>query len=126
MSIADLEAASQETWLTLIGIAKYLSRTQETHPRTAIQQKLGIGDRPLEIGLHQLSQLGYWVNSPSPDLIEIRNTQPPEGDNRPVHQLAQPFLEAVCEEQFRQRYRILGTLKNSSSRSGADSNKSSR
>ena len=125
MSIAALEAASQQTWLTLIGIAKYLSRTQETHLRTVIQEKLGVGDRPFEIGLQQLSQLGYSLNSPDPNLIQIRETQPQEND-RPLEQLAQPFLEAVCEEQFRQRYMILGTLKNSSSRSGADSNKSSR
>ncbi len=104
VSMDQLAETSQQTWLTLIGIAKYLSRTGETRSRKVIQQKLGIGDRPLEIGLERLCHLGFSVHSPSPEAIAIRAISDDRGD-RHLQSLAQPFLDAVCEEQFRQRHR---------------------
>ena len=102
--IEKLAETGQQAWLTLIGIAKYLSRTGEPRPRQVIQDKLGIGDRPLEIGLNRLGHLGFSVHYPSPEDIAIRAISGDWGD-RHLESLAQPFLDAVCEEQFRQHHR---------------------
>ncbi|MFP4320615.1 MAG: single-stranded-DNA-specific exonuclease RecJ [Phormidium sp.] len=104
ISTETLAETAQQTWLTLIGIAKYLSRTGEPRPRRVIQEKLGIGDRPLEIGLNRLGHLGFSVHYPSPEDIAITAISGDWGD-RHLESLAQPFLDAVCEEQFRQRHR---------------------
>lgn len=102
--IERLAETGQQAWLTLIGIAKYLSRTGKPRPRQVIQEKLGIGDRPLEIGLERLRHLGFSVHYPSPEDIAIRAISDDSGD-RHLESLAQPFLDAVCEEQFRQHHR---------------------
>ncbi len=46
---------------TLIGIAKYLARTEKSVTRHQLLQKLGIGELPLKIGFQVLKQLGFNV-----------------------------------------------------------------
>lgn len=46
---------------TLIGIAKYLARTEKSATRRQLLQKLGIGELPLKIGFQVLKQLGFNV-----------------------------------------------------------------
>ncbi|MEL6495676.1 MAG: single-stranded-DNA-specific exonuclease RecJ [Cyanobacteria bacterium J06623_7] len=55
---AELESA-QQIWQQLIGIAKYLSRTQKSVSQSQIQTKLQIGDRAFELGLQTLSAAGF-------------------------------------------------------------------
>lgn len=40
----------EQIWLTLVGIAKYLSRTNQLVTRVKLLQKLGIGDQSLHMG----------------------------------------------------------------------------
>ncbi len=51
----------QHCWLTLVGIAKYLSRTGQTATRSQFQAKLAVGDRALDIAFQALSYLGFAV-----------------------------------------------------------------
>lgn len=67
-------AKAHETWRTLLGIAKYLSRTGESVPRSRLAAKLGIDHpRVLAIGLEELPRYGYAVqHDDHGDLISIR------------------------------------------------------
>jgi single-stranded-DNA-specific exonuclease len=49
-------------WLQWVGLAKYLSRTGEVARRSQLLQKLGIGDRALQVGFRSLSQVGFRVS----------------------------------------------------------------
>jgi single-stranded-DNA-specific exonuclease len=51
-----------ELWCEWVGLAKYLSRTREVVVRSRLLQKLGIGDRALQVGLRSLAQVGFRVN----------------------------------------------------------------
>ncbi|MEB3290853.1 MAG: single-stranded-DNA-specific exonuclease RecJ [Leptolyngbya sp.] len=83
-------------WQQLVGIAKYLARTQQPIPRSQLRDRLRLSDISLDLGLQALDSAGFHLNShpvvganlsPSPDPV-----------------LLQQFLEAVAEDQFRQRY----------------------
>ncbi|MGH2416427.1 MAG: DHHA1 domain-containing protein, partial [Microcystaceae cyanobacterium] len=49
----------QQIWQQLIGITKYLSRTGKTIMKEQLQEKLGLGDRTLSLGLQSLINLGF-------------------------------------------------------------------
>jgi single-stranded-DNA-specific exonuclease len=49
-------------WLQWVGLAKYLSRTGEVVGRSQLLQKLGIGDRALQVGFRSLAQVGFRVS----------------------------------------------------------------
>ncbi|ELS34255.1 MULTISPECIES: single-stranded-DNA-specific exonuclease RecJ [Pseudanabaena] len=94
-------------WQTLVGIAKYLSRTGKEIKRSQLVAKLGIGDRDiLQMGFEELQQYGYVVraidNPLDPDNPTIRieaialNTTPPP--------LSQKFIQAANELTFQQQF----------------------
>ncbi|TYQ31221.1 single-stranded-DNA-specific exonuclease RecJ [Pseudanabaena sp. UWO310] len=94
-------------WQTLVGIAKYLSRTGKEIKRSQLVAKLGIGDRDiLQMGFDELQQYGYAVqaidNPLDPDNPTIRikaitlNTTPPT--------LCQKFIQAANELTFQQQF----------------------
>ena len=96
-----------QIWQELVGVAKYLSRTGKTTRRDRWCQRLDISDLALDIGLASLQQLGFCLvnGAEISDLDELGlrgqpQTPPPED----YQAIAQPFLAAIQEEQFRRRY----------------------
>jgi single-stranded-DNA-specific exonuclease len=98
-------ATPAEIWQHLVGIAKYLSRTEKPVTQTQLCQKLGIGDRALQMGFSSLSYLGFEIAS-SEQGFHI-TWQPSscsgEADAEATRAIAQ-FQAMVQEEQFRRRY----------------------
>jgi single-stranded-DNA-specific exonuclease len=89
-------------WQQLVGMAKYLARTGTVCPLSTLQEKLGVSDRTLQIGLRCLNLLGFGVNIED---TRVTLTEPSSGtppDQYP--QIAQTFLQAIQEEQFRRHY----------------------
>ncbi len=95
-------------WQQLVGVAKYLARTQTTVERSRLLSRLGISEFSLGLGLQALTTAGFHITAAESlaDAIEIAVAlpQPMEDD------ALQHFLEAVAEEQFRQRYRLQQAL----------------
>ncbi|MEG3860225.1 single-stranded-DNA-specific exonuclease RecJ [Microcoleus sp. herbarium12] len=116
----------QQICQQLIGIAKYLSRTNKPVTRQQLIQKLGISDTSLKLGFITLKHLGFTVNYRDRAFHITRQTatphQPDAGDSIPKSLLdsqsiqfsaanspqaaryAAQFLAAVSEEQFRRKY----------------------
>ncbi|QZZ21953.1 DHH family phosphoesterase [Leptothermofonsia sichuanensis E412] len=100
----------QEIWHQLVGVAKYLSRTGKTVTRQQVLDRLGIGDRALEMGFQTLGYLGF---SFSDEENALRVTwqspldpkaQSNQGIEPPFMAAVQQFIAVVKEEQFRRRY----------------------
>ncbi|MEG3976264.1 DHH family phosphoesterase [Microcoleus sp. herbarium8] len=113
----------QQICQQLIGIAKYLSRTNKPVTRQQLTQKLGIGDTPLRWGFTTLKNLGFQVNyrdrafhitrqpetaekgeKISKALFSSPSTQFDEPNFPPAVGFVAQFLAAVSEEQFRRKY----------------------
>ncbi|HEY9699211.1 MAG TPA: single-stranded-DNA-specific exonuclease RecJ [Trichocoleus sp.] len=93
-----------EIWQTLVGIAKYLSRTQKKATRLQFIERLGVGDRPLQAGFLALKQLGFTVTS-SEQGFQVQWHEPdPIGTDNDPNQSIQQFLWVVQEEQFQRNY----------------------
>ncbi|MBF2087360.1 MAG: single-stranded-DNA-specific exonuclease RecJ [Synechococcales cyanobacterium K44_A2020_017] len=93
-------------WQELVGIGKYLSRTQQPVSRQQLLQKLGIRDRSLQVGIQALQTLGFTVTS-SPEGLQMGYEAAIAEENHDLenHERAIAlFLAALQEEQFRQRY----------------------
>lgn len=110
--------APERLWQQLLGIAKYLARVEESRPMATVQDKLGVSDRTLQIGLNVLAQLGFTVH---PQNGQLQITAPPEAPTPTQYARAtQAFLAAIQEEYFRRQYfyevstetmqQVLGTL----------------
>lgn len=91
------------SWQTLVGIAKYLSRTGKAATRVQVLNKLGLGDRPLQLGIRALQQSGFSVTSSEAGLhmIYYPDASISEGDQRAA---IEAFFVAIQEERFQQRY----------------------
>ena len=91
-----------QIWLTLVGIAKYLSRTNQLVTRGQLLEKIGISDQTLLVGIKALKYLGFTVQR------QDRSLQFTWHPNDSVENLADEavarFLAAVREEQFQQQY----------------------
>jgi single-stranded-DNA-specific exonuclease len=92
----------KEIWLTLVGIAKYLSRTNQVVTRVQILEKLGISDRALFLGIKALKYWGFTVTRQDRDLQVSWNPSTVSETKGDVA-VAQ-FLAAISEEQFQQKY----------------------
>ncbi|MBE9039847.1 single-stranded-DNA-specific exonuclease RecJ [Oscillatoriales cyanobacterium LEGE 11467] len=91
----------EQVWQQLVGIAKFLARTEKSATLEQLRQKLGIGDRSLEFGLQFLPQIGFFVKQDEGLLSFTFSPDSPDPDEAiEIH----PFLEAVREEQFRRQY----------------------
>ncbi|WP_427159538.1 single-stranded-DNA-specific exonuclease RecJ [Aliinostoc sp. HNIBRCY26] len=89
-------------WLTLVGIAKYLSRTNQLVTRVQLLEKLGISDRALFLGIKALKYWGFTVTRQDRNLQFTWNSSSlleTKGDVAVAE-----FLAAVSEEQFQQQY----------------------
>jgi len=94
--------APNQIWLTLVGIAKYLSRTNQQVTRVQLLEKLGIRDQTLLLGIKALKYWGFTVKTQDRYLqISWHSTDSTENFADAV--VAQ-FLAAVREEQFQQNY----------------------
>ncbi len=91
-------------WTQLVGLAKYLSRTQRPATRQQLLDKLGLGDRPLQAGLHALATLGFRVAATDTGIT----LQAPPTPDSPLSSAAtaaiQRFLLLIKEEQFQRQY----------------------
>ena len=97
---AELQSA-REVWQQLIGIAKYLTRTQKSVTKTQIQTKLQIGDRAFELGLKALSAAGFSFRLEQDryqfDFIESEL-------NPQLQERLEALAIAIREEKFQQQY----------------------
>lgn len=109
-----------QTWQTLVGIAKYLSRTGKAATYQQFIQKLDLSDRALQLGFQTLEALGFAVDQRGDELqITYRSTELLEGETEgEAEEKAETeqarccadtarvayFLEVVQEEQFHRRY----------------------
>ncbi|KAB8317489.1 single-stranded-DNA-specific exonuclease RecJ [Tolypothrix campylonemoides VB511288] len=90
----------EQIWLTLVGIAKYLSRTNQTVTRVQLLEKLGISDQTLLLGLRGLKYLGFKISRQDRMLVFTQHSI-----LEPMAEAAvEKFLAAVREEQFQQQY----------------------
>ncbi|MCU0544948.1 MAG: DHH family phosphoesterase [Oscillatoriaceae cyanobacterium Prado104] len=105
----------QQIWQQLIGIAKYLSRTNKPVTRQQLAQKLGIGDISLRLGFATLKHLGFQVNYRDRAFHITKQAETADRGDRFLKPLshnsssqltrsAEQFLAAVSEEQFRRKY----------------------
>ncbi len=92
----------EQIWLTLVGIAKYLSRTNQTVTRIQLLEKLGIKDQTLYFGFKALKCLGFTVTRLDRNLqISLHSTSVAETQ---ADAAVEQFLAAVREEQFQRNY----------------------
>ncbi|AFY44186.1 single-stranded-DNA-specific exonuclease RecJ [Nostoc sp. PCC 7107] len=92
----------QEIWFTLVGIAKYLSRTQQLVNRTQLLEKLGIGNSSLLLGIKALKYCGFIVTRQDRSLQISQNPQTISANLADA--AVTQFLAAVSEEQFQRQY----------------------
>jgi len=93
-----------QIWLSLLGIAKYLSRTGETVTRVQLHQKLGIGDQTLYLGFQALTNLGFKVSFQERSFRISSTELVPTVLDTDCLQTIEKFLAAVREEQFQRQY----------------------
>jgi single-stranded-DNA-specific exonuclease len=92
----------KQIWQTLVGVAKYLSRTNQLVTRVQLLDKLGISDRTLFLGIKALKYYGFTVTREDRDLQitwNPNNVFETKGDAAVTQ-----FLAAIKEEQFQQNY----------------------
>jgi single-stranded-DNA-specific exonuclease len=91
-----------QIWLTLVGIAKYLSRTNQPVTRVQLLEKIGISDQTLLVGIKALKHLGFTVKRQD-NYLQITWHSSDRAENL-VDEAVARFLAAVREEQFQQQY----------------------
>ncbi len=104
LAIAWSKAESQppeQIWLTLVGIAKYLSRTNQLVTRVQLLQKLSIGDQSLHMGFRALRHLGFTIQTQNRYLQISQNSST---KSTLAETAIVKFLDAVREEQFQRQY----------------------
>ncbi len=99
--------SGEEVWQTLVGIAKYLSRTGKEIRRSQLIAKLGIDEQSvLQIGFEELQQYGYVVHFVDDELnntetkIRISSILPTDH----VSTIPKQFIQAVNELLFQQQF----------------------
>ncbi|MFN6463867.1 MAG: single-stranded-DNA-specific exonuclease RecJ [Nostoc sp. DedVER02] len=91
-----------QIWLTLVGIAKYLSRTNQPVTRVQLLEKIGISDQTLLVGIKALKYFGFTVKRQD-NYLQITWHPSDRAENLADEAVAR-FLAAVREEQFQQQY----------------------
>lgn len=88
-------------WQQLVGIAKYLSRTQKPVTKSQLQTKLNLSDRSLAWGLRALAEAGF-PHQLQDNLyyFAIAEKKLPSD----IQSTVDSFLLAIAEEQFQQQY----------------------
>ena len=91
----------QQIWKELVGIAKYLSRTNKPVKPERIKEKLKLSDRSLELGFQALETIGF---SRKKVLEMIQISYSGELLSYEAENIISLFLQAVAEEQFQHQY----------------------
>ncbi len=96
----------QQIWEKLVGIAKFLSRTNQSATLAQLQEKLDLSDRTLHLGLSALSHFGFEVQHLDWSVKISRNSTLVSSDtnNSIPTQAIQAFLSGIEEEQFLRHY----------------------
>ncbi|MEA5621816.1 single-stranded-DNA-specific exonuclease RecJ [Nostoc sp. UHCC 0251] len=92
----------KQIWLTLVGIAKYLSRTNQLVTRVQLLEKIGISDQTLLVGIKALKSLGFTVKRQD-RYLQITWHPTDSAENLAEAAVAR-FLAAIREEQFQRQY----------------------
>jgi single-stranded-DNA-specific exonuclease len=92
------------TWTLLLGLAKFLSRTQQPVTRERLAEKLGVCDRTLTLGLTALSKAGFAVTLSAIDIRLSLDKSAPHSSEAERRAALGQFLAAVQEEHFRRQY----------------------
>ncbi|MDF5726845.1 MAG: single-stranded-DNA-specific exonuclease RecJ [Rhizonema sp. PD38] len=95
------QESPEQIWLTLVGIAKYLSRTNQPVTRVQILEKLRIKDQTLHLGFKALKLLGLSVKTQERYLLFTQNSI---CEQTLVETAIAQFLAAIREEQFQREY----------------------
>lgn len=90
-----------KVWHNLVGIAKYLSRTQKQVTKTQIQTKINLSDRTFVLGLQVLEQAGFKYKLQD-DLYQFYFQE--DNINSHLHSYINSFLLGIQEETFQQQY----------------------
>ncbi len=94
----------RQVWLNLVGIAKYLSRTEQSVTRLQLMEKLGVSDLLLRLGFTALKCLGFKVSFQNGafkmSLLQVESTITDTENLQTIEQ----FIAAVREEQFQRQY----------------------
>ncbi|MBE9045462.1 single-stranded-DNA-specific exonuclease RecJ [Pleurocapsales cyanobacterium LEGE 10410] len=88
-------------WQQLVGIAKYLSRTQKQVTKLQIQTKLGLSDRSFDLGLQALKQIGFDYHFQANCYQFVARENKITSD---LQSCIDSFLLAIKEEKFQQQY----------------------
>jgi len=98
-----------EIWQQLVGIAKYLSRSGQFATCIQLQERLGIGDRSLQVGFQTLQILGFQIHFSASGAEAVNaefsiTWQSVTVSEIQLNRAIEQFLAVVQEEQFRRRY----------------------
>ncbi len=99
-----------EIWQQLVGLAKYLARTQTPIGLQQLREFLGLTVTSLDLGLIALVEAGFTLSSLSSDQILLTASTAPKSS---LLKAVQQFIELIQEEQFQQQYRIQISIPNS-------------
>jgi single-stranded-DNA-specific exonuclease len=89
-----------EIWKQLIGIAKYLSRTQQNTTFSQLQERLNLGENTLKLGLIALANFGFEYQQQD-EVITLKQTA---SLNQKINLYVEQFFDAIAEEQFQKQY----------------------
>ena len=92
---------TSEIWQQLVGIAKFLSRTQKSVTKAQIQTKLNLSDRSFYLGIQALERAGFDYQLQN-NLYQFSSTNKTKDSNLERHVRA--FIAAVKEAKFQQQY----------------------
>ncbi len=92
-----------QIWEKLVGMAKYMSRTQQSIPRQTLLNQLNLEEITFNLGLECLQDLGFKILEDKTDL-KIENAVVNTQSSSDFNQRIKAFLNAVQEEQFRRQY----------------------
>jgi len=100
------QLSSRPVWETLVGLAKFLSRTGKSATLGQLQDKLELSDRTLHRGLTALSGLGFQVKHQGGSIQISGLIGELDGDaiDPTTQESIQLFLSAIEEEQFLRQY----------------------
>jgi single-stranded-DNA-specific exonuclease len=97
------EKSPEETWQKLMGIAKYLRGREKSVTREKLQEKLGVSDITLEIGLECLKLIGFDITAQGEELL-IADGEMRVSLSEGISHSMEKFCDAIREENFRHRY----------------------
>jgi single-stranded-DNA-specific exonuclease len=101
----DLATDTMAVWQQLVGVAKYLSRTQKSVSKSQIQAKLNLSDRAFTAGLKALAKAGF-TSQCADSLYRFDFVEQQQEQQQDVHlnTYIEVFLAVIKEENFQQQY----------------------